>query len=48
MGAWLELIYSDAGQIAVTECQRLCPVIQRVVMSGLFAESRSLGLGPGS
>lgn len=48
MGAYLELIYGDAGQIAMTVCQRLWPVIQRAVMSGLFAVCRGSSLGPGS
>lgn len=48
MGPWLELIYGRAGQIAVTVCQRLCPVIRRAVMSGLFGVCRGSSPGRGS
>lgn len=42
----MELIYGNAGQIAATVRQGLCPVIETAVMTTLFAVCRGASPGP--
>ena len=48
MWAYVEFIYGGAGQITMTVCSRLCPVIQEAVMSGPFAVCRESSPDPSS